>query len=253
MGPDTVLARRSFITVSMLALVIASSAIAAPAVKPVPTLNSIDYVDFASTNTLSNPGHQTLMDILNRYTSRIPYIDKSSVVVSSVNTNHTAGGDLGLQVGKFLGLEGGGYYFQTGSINGGQPAITPQDMADNQQVKYKSWVGYLAMKAKAPIMRMLDVYAKVGAGYEHQNSGLFASASSSSSTTNSNGEFHSWVPVFSVGLEDHLTKSLNLNLQYMHLADSWQLHDNDNQNNNTNNKFAHKNIVTMSLAYLFKL
>ncbi len=226
---------------------------ASPTVLAQPILNPVENtfpITNQSDNFYNNDSRQTLMSYLGRYTN-FPHV-ASPLNINSVNTFKTTGGDLGMQVWRFFGVEGGGYYFQNGAITGSQTgsAVAPQPV-QNQQVNYKSWVGYLAMKAKAPIMRMLDVYAKVGAGYEHQDApDQSGSGSSSTPGVLANGTFHSWVPVFSVGIEDHITKSLNLNLQYMHLADNWQLDNNATPNNN---KFTQKNIVTMSLGYLFKL
>lgn len=241
MRNDVVIA--SFVIVGMMASSLVS---AQPILKPIENNFPVTYQADSFYNKYYQ---QSIMDYLGKYTN-FPYID-NPVSITSVNTSRAAGGELGMQVWRFFGVEGGGYYFQNGDITGSQAsgAVDPQP-AQNQQIQYKSWVGYLAMKAKAPIMRMLDVYAKVGAGYEHQDTPDVSGGSNPPPSGNlANGTFHSWVPVFSVGLEDHLTKSLNLNLQYMHLADGWQL---DN-NNPSNNKFTHKNIVTMSLGYLFKL
>lgn len=175
----------------------------------------------------------------------------SKVSTSNMNNAWTLGGDVGVQLGKFLGVEGGGFYFQDGTVTALQsiPSVDPV-IDKNQQVKYNSWVGYLAMKAKAPLMRMLDIYAKIGAGYEHQGVSVTPDTNSKGVT---DGSFHSWVPVFSVGLEDHLTKSVSINLQYTHLADSWQLGSDKPDDSGGADQFAHRNILTMSLGYLFNL
>ena len=205
-------------------------------------------------SSYSNPS-KSLVD---RVTSRNNSLNFNNLFsVTNMNTNWASGGNLGVQVWRNLGVEGGGYYFQDGMITAQQqqsnPAAVQPVMDTNQQAKYKSWVGYLAMKAKAPLMRMLDVYAKFGAGYEHQDTGLsLAQPAQVTTDSGSKSEFHSWVPVFSVGLEDHLTKSLNLNVQYMHLADGWQM-GHDAKQDEQANKFTHKDIITMSLGYLFKL
>ena len=179
--------------------------------------------------------------------------DHSSNQANFLHFNYawSVGGDIGLQINHFLGLEGGGLIFQDRTIQANENIPDSGSvMKSGDQVQMKSWLTYLVMKAKAPLIRMIDMYAKVGAGYQQQNFG-----SNNTQTANAIdhgfGQDHHWTPVLTLGLEDQLSQSIHLKLQYMYAPAHWDMFKAIPDNNTDG--LTPKHIYTLSLGYYFSL
>ena len=167
-----------------------------------------------------------------------------------INFNYTwtLGGDLGYQINHYFGIEGGGFVFQNEKMYTKNNMPSSGDiMKSGDKVEFKSWLAYLAMKARTPILKMIDMYAKVGAGYQAQSTNGTTGANASNSINHLINNF--WTPVLSMGIENHISKSLHLRLQYMYVPSNW-LNNSPSTNNISTNP---KNIYTLSLGYSFSL
>lgn len=176
--------------------------------------------------------------------------ESTSSKMELLNLNYvwTLGGDLGYQINHYLGVEGGGFVFQNGTIHAKDNLPPNGDiMKSGDQIEFKSWLAYLAMKARTPLLKMFDMYAKLGAGYQAEST----NSATNPEAANSVGRFinNRWAPVLSMGIENRLSQSLRLRLQYMYVPSNWL--KNTSSANNINHSIKPKNIYTLSLGYYF--
>ena len=210
---------------------------------------------FASKNTyldlnLGLANHQS-KDKMTALIDQVTNNEANKTSLFHFNYAWTIGGDIGYELNHFFGVEGGGMVFQDRTIRANENI--PHDdplLNTNDQLQMRSWLTYLVMKAKTPIMRMVDMYAKVGAGYEQQNvNGQNTQASDA--INDALGNNHRWTPVLSLGLEDTLNRSIHLKLQYMYVPAHWDILKASPTNDATH--FNPKHIYTLSLGYYFSL
>jgi opacity protein-like surface antigen len=160
------------------------------------------------------------------------------------NTALALGGDVGYMWTNYLGLEFGGFWFQSSKINAAGTAAHPLYVVNSE---LKTWAAYLAAKLMVPVGMVNDnlyAFAKAGVGYQHTEGTLgFAPH------FGTNGKAHSWVPAFAVGMDYFMNSNLMLNLQYMYFGDAYHLAVAPAVIGHS----THKSILTVGVGYRFSM
>lgn len=120
----------------------------------------------------------------------------------------TFGTDVGYQINKYLGLEGGWYYLpQVRGNSDIDPGLPP--------LIVKSWVAYLALKLMAPIWGKLYVFGKIGGSYRYLR--YSDSASIVGGFGGQTNQF--WSVMFATGLQYWFDQNWSVSLQYLHFPE----------------------------------
>ena len=136
--------------------------------------------------------------------------------VEGVVTEHkdggiTAGGDVGYQINRYFGIEGGWFYF---------PRVEGvSDVATNlPALILKSWAAYFALKIMAPIWGKLDVVGKLGISYRY-----LRYSDAASIVGGFGGQInHYWAAMFAAGLQYWLDQNWVTSVEYLHFPEYTQ-------------------------------
>lgn len=158
--------------------------------------------------------------------------------VSRANEVLTLGGSIGYQFLNHLALEFGGNWLASARIN---------DQASEKTRSLDSWVGYLAAKMSVPVYNNLNLYGKAGLGYQYMSGSYFNYAQQSADST-VNLKHAAWVPVFAVGANYDINRSIFAGLQYMRYGSSMR-----SNNSGDSWVFTAKDLLTASLGYKFQM
>ena len=125
--------------------------------------------------------------------------------------------DIGYSWTKNLAVELGGFKLKNAVDN-------------TNNITYKNWVGYAAVKFSVPVMQNVDIYAKAGLGYNHAKQG---------STS-----YHHYGFVGGLGADYDLGNNLFLNVQYMRFA---------GKTNYGTTETTNPNVYTAGIGYKFSM
>lgn len=161
----------------------------------------------------------------------------SGLSVSHANTAWALGGSVGYQFLNHLALEFGGNRLASASVS---------DSSSAKARSLDSWLGYLAAKMSVPIYTKLNLFGKAGVGYQDMSGSYFDHSQSLDPSTNL--KHAAWVPVFAVGANYNINRSIFAGLQYMRYGSLIR------QNNNGDSwVFTAKDLLTANLGYKFQM
>jgi len=148
----------------------------------------------------------------------------------------TAGGALGYQATRFVGMEVGAMYLK--NVDG--------ENKDCYGLCLSQWLLYFAGKLTVPVADNFGLFGKVGIGYRGLNWSGKATSYNSSSYHNQycwdNAGY--WTVIFATGLVYHVNDNWDVKLQWMHVPGNTGSHD-------FANRAPAANLYTFGIDYKF--
>ena len=145
---------------------------------------------------------------LNGGLAKVNWKNVAPAITHNGDGGFSMGMSLGVRLCRHIGVEAGGFHLAN--------VVGPPNANEEDISRYRSWVGYAAVKLYAPVDPVGNIFVKIGAGDRYIRITNTAPTNSGTSISDQVLRFNQIVPMFGAGGEYALATHLMVIVQYFY-------------------------------------